>query len=106
MERNKHNNTKHPVKSVETPDDKISGVKGIDDLFQIEFLEGEQVYACNICDEGFDKEAEIREHIVEVHNDIVTQIKERLVEKEGSKVDESYGESLLSKFGNDENIMG
>ena len=38
VERNKHINTKHPVKSVQTPDDKISGVEGIDDMFQIEFL--------------------------------------------------------------------
>ena len=34
VKRNKHINTKHPVKSVETPDDKISGVEGIDDMFQ------------------------------------------------------------------------
>ena len=94
VERNKHINTKHTVKSVETPDDTISGVEGIDDMFQIEFLEGEQVYACNICDEGFDKEAEIRDHMVKVHNDIVTQIKDRFKEEEESRVNESYGESL------------
>ena len=94
MERNKHINTNHTVKSVETPDDTISGIEGIDDMFQIEFLEGEQVYACNICDEAFDKEAEIKDRIVEVHNDIVTQIKDRLEEEEEeSIVDESYGES-------------
>jgi hypothetical protein len=94
MERNKHINTNHTVKSVETPDDTICGIEGIDDMFQIEFLEGEQVYACNICYEAFDKEAEIKDHIVEVHNDIVTQIKDRLEEEEEeSIVDESYGES-------------
>ena len=32
---------------------------GIDEHFQIELLEGEQIYACNICDEGFDIENEI-----------------------------------------------
>ena len=75
-------------------------------MFLIEFLKGEHVQAFNICDEGFDKEAEIREYIVEVHYDIVTQIKEKLEEEEESKVDESYGKSLLSKFGNHGNIMG
>ena len=61
-ERSKHVSTKHPIKSVETADD-LEGVEGIEDMFQIEYLEGEQVYACNICDEGFDKEAEIHDHI-------------------------------------------
>ena len=57
-ERSKHVSIKHPIKSVEMADD-LEGVEGIEDMFQIEYLEGEQVYACNICDEGFDKEAEI-----------------------------------------------
>ena len=64
-----------------------------------------KISACNICDEGFDKETKVREHIVEVHNDIVTQIKEILVEEDNTKVDESYGESLLSMFGNDGNAI-
>ena len=34
--------------------------EGIDDMFQIEIIEGEQVYACNICNEGFDQDAEIK----------------------------------------------
>ena len=104
MERNKHINTKHPIQNVETPDDKSSGLEGIDDMFQIEYLEGEQVYACNICDEGFDEESEIRGHIVEVHNDIVTQIKERLEEEVKITVNESLGDLVLSKFGNHGNI--
>ena len=93
VERSKHVSTKHPIKSVETADD-MEGVEGIDDMFQIEYLEGEQVYACNICDEGFEKETEIRDHIVKVHNDIVTQITDRLEEEEESRVDEIYGESV------------
>ena len=104
VERNKHINTKHPIQNVETPDDKSSGLEGIDDMFQIEYLEGEQVYACNICDEGFDEESEIRGHIVEVHIDIVTQIKERLEEEVKITVDESLGDLVLSKFGNHGNI--
>ena len=43
VERNKHSNTKHQVKSVQTHYDKISGVEGIDDMFQIEFLKGDHV---------------------------------------------------------------
>ena len=27
---------------------------GIDELFQIEIVEGENVYACNVCNKGFD----------------------------------------------------
>ena len=105
VERNKHVNTKHAIKSDEKFMD-IEGVEEIEDMFQIEYLEGEQVYACNICDEGFDKEAEVREHIGEVHHEIITQIKESLEEEEQIKVDESDGDSLLSKFGNDGNVIG
>ena len=49
----------------------------IEDMFQIEIVEGEQVYACNICDEGFDKEAEIRQDIVEDHKEIIPHISEK-----------------------------
>ena len=73
-------------------------------MFQIEYLEGEQVYACNICNEGFDEKSEIRGHIVKVHNDIVTQIKERLEKEVKIRVDESPGDLLISKFGNHGNI--
>ena len=43
VERNKNSDTKHQVKSVQAHDDKISGVEGIDDMFQIGFLKGEHV---------------------------------------------------------------
>ena len=29
---------------------------GIEDLFQIEIVEGEKLYACNVCNEGFEKD--------------------------------------------------
>ena len=31
----------------------------VEDYFQIKFVYGEPVFACNICDEGFDSETEI-----------------------------------------------
>ena len=34
------------------------------DFFQIEIMDGKTVYACNICDEGFEHMKEIEEHVV------------------------------------------
>ena len=39
----------------------------VEDYFQIEFVDGEPVFVCNICNEGFDSEAEITDHISEKH---------------------------------------
>ena len=50
----------------------------IDDLFQIEILEGEEVYACNVCDQGFDRDVEIRTHIGKDHDEIILQISENI----------------------------
>ena len=45
-------------------------------------MDREQVYACNICNEGFDHDAEIKKHIEEKHNEIIQQITKDLVESE------------------------
>ena len=34
----------------------FDGLKDIEDLFRLEVLDGEQVYACNVCDNGSDNE--------------------------------------------------
>ena len=39
------------------------------DFFQIEIMDGKTVYACNICDEGFEHMKEIEEHVVISHKD-------------------------------------
>ena len=33
------------------------------DLFQLEVVSDEEVYACNLCDKGFDSEAEVKGHL-------------------------------------------
>ena len=49
---------------------------------QIEFLEGVQVYACNICDEWFDIEDKIKKYIAVNHKDILLEIsKKKLMRK-------------------------
>ena len=42
------------------------------DFFQIEIMDSKTVYACNICDEGFEHMKEIEEHVVISHKDILT----------------------------------
>ena len=41
------------------------------DFFQIKIVDWQIVYACHICDEGFDHIQELKEHIEISHKDIV-----------------------------------
>ena len=41
------------------------------DLFQLEVVSDEEVYVCNLCDEGSDSEAEIREHLKQKHKKVL-----------------------------------
>ena len=66
---------------------------GIDEHFQIEFLEGEQVFACNICDEGFDIEDENKKHIAVNHEDILIEISKNVDEEEDGNCSE---ESIMN----------
>ena len=67
------------------------------DLFQMEVLEGEEVYACNICNEGFNTIDKLKKHISSDHKDAIFQIKENIEEEDSSR-DESFGDSWLAKF--------
>ena len=85
----KHTNTRHPLQKTEDReinstriDCNLEGIEGIDDLFQLEVLHGAQIYACNVCDQGFDKEDEITKHIKEDHTDIMIKISEDMENKE------------------------
>ena len=33
----------------------------------MEVLDGEEIYACNVCDQGFDREDEIKKHVLDDH---------------------------------------
>ena len=100
----KHVNTKHAPLLLESHN------KDEDlflDLFQMEVLEGEDVYACNICDEGFDKIDEVKNHISIYHKDTLMQITKNIEEvEEDSSSDESFGDSWLAKFDEDGNRLG
>ena len=43
-------------------DNKDLTLEGFKDMFQIEILKGEEVYACNICDEGFETDDQAKRH--------------------------------------------
>ena len=102
----KHKNTKHATEHEEAmfqeegyltkPD---YGFEGIEDMFEIEIIDGEQVYACNICNEGFDQDAEVKKHIEEKHNEIIQQITKDLVESEEMKC---YDDSMTTLSDNDQ----
>ena len=44
----------------------------LEDYYQIEFVDGEPIFACNICDEGLDSEAEVTKHIKDKHESIMS----------------------------------
>ena len=73
------------------------------DLFQIEVLEGEEVYTCNICNEGFDKTDKVKKHIYIDHKDTLMQIAKNI---EDTSSGESFGDSWLAKFYKDGNRSG
>ena len=41
------------------------------DLFQLEVVSDEEVYCCNICNEGFDSEEEVKEHLKLSHKKVL-----------------------------------
>ena len=55
-------------------------IEGIEDLFQIEIVEGKELYACNVCNEGFEKNDEIKKHIEKDHYQVVLQIRKEMYE--------------------------
>ena len=72
-------------------------------MFQIEILEVEEVYACNISNEGFDKDNEVIKPISNDHKDVLIQIEEG---DNDNTSKESYGDSWLAKFDDDGNLLG
>ena len=112
----KHINTRHPHDTVESSSAEINlhevacVLSCIDDLFQMEIVEGEQLYACNVCDEGFEKSDQIRNHIENNHKEIILQLSKDINNEEGSESDstcseESYGDTWLAKFDEDGNFI-
>ena len=58
----KHKNTKQQITN-ETLGNTESESEGEFDLFQLEIVSDEEVYVCNLCDEGLDSEPEVRKHL-------------------------------------------
>ena len=72
--------------------------EGIDDMSQIEISEGEQVYACIICNNRFHQDAEIKKHIEENHSDIIIQTTNNLVERKEKKFNDDSMTTLSNQM--------
>ena len=70
----KHNNTKHSNEETNTESTRCDFMVDQNDMFQIEIVEGEMLYACNICDEGYDSIEEVNRHIKHAHEDLLGHI--------------------------------
>ena len=79
----KHMNTKHV--SLHTDNDKYKRKKerkeesldaDIEDFFQIQVVDGETLYVCNICNEDVDNENMINRHIHENHEDFKNHVQD------------------------------
>ena len=51
---------------------KESEMVDLEDYYQIEFVNGEPIFVCNICNEGLDAEAEITKHIKDKKESIMS----------------------------------
>ena len=77
----------------------------IEDLFQIESVDGELLYACNVCNEGLETETEMKEHLNKDHKEIILNISksaDKCVNK--SKVEEHYSCKACTLLGGSEFI--
>lgn len=45
-----------------------------EDLFQTEIVNQEVLFVCNICNEGFDTESEVKKHLTKKHEDILSNV--------------------------------
>ena len=72
------------------------------DMFQMEIVENETVYACNICDQGFETSEEVKKHIKETHQDIVNYIltnetdKSEYEDNDENEVKETYEDIIYT----------
>ena len=76
--------TKEVCDNIENED-----IDGIEDLFQIEIVEGEELYACNVCNEGFENNDEIKKHIEKDHFQVLLQIKKEMYEDNEDESDDN-----------------
>ena len=57
------------------------------------------MYACYICDDGFDTDDDVKKHKAVNHKDILIQIKEKMDEDEDDNCNkDSYGGAWLAKM--------
>ena len=61
----KHINKKHQITN-----EAESESEGEYDLFQLEIVSDEEVYVCNLCDEGLNSENEVKKHLKEAHKKV------------------------------------
>ena len=88
----KHIKTKHCKEKSEAFDQ----ITDENDMFQIVIVENETVYACNICDQGFEGSDEVKKHITEVHHDIINHIFTRLTDSNADiELDKGSTEEII-----------
>ena len=69
-EKKKEDKAEHK-NSVNDEKSKESELVVVEDYFQIEIVDGETVFVCNICNEGLDNEQEITKHIKDNHESLM-----------------------------------
>ena len=74
MALKKHRNTKHSKEELNEITNEYEHIVTENDMFQMEIVEGETGFACNICDEGFDFIDEVNRHISEAASQTMTII--------------------------------
>ena len=70
-----------------------------EELFQLQSVEGEVVYACNVCDEGLDTEDDVKKHINIHHKEIIRTIS---IESEDLLQNPDQGKIVYNKSNSNE----
>ena len=92
MTLRKHINTKHSKEEYTSFDHMTDE----NDMFKIEIVENETVYACNICDQGFEMSEEMKKYISETHKDIINNILTNVADKNEDEHMKSYEDIIYS----------
>ena len=63
----------HEIRTNESRNEE-QDVEDLEELYQIEIVEGETLFVCNICDEGCETDGEVRKHVMTEHNEVLSKV--------------------------------
>ena len=75
-------------------------------MFQLEVLEGEEIYACNICNEGFGTDDKVKKSYRKKSQGYTNPNRKNMEEAAESSSNENCGYAWLARHDDDGNFIG